>query len=145
MAKLRKIFRIEQDSIGTMEVPVEAYYGVQSLRAKQNFPISGSGMHDGFITSLVEVKKVAAMTNKSGGELSAEVADAIITANRERCLEIVEKSSGLATVLCPAVGYMKAAEIAKEAHRSGRTVRETALSMFIFFMNVEENKNGNVY
>lgn len=61
-----------------MEVPIEAYYGVQSLRAMQNFPISGSGMHEGFITSVVEVKKAAAMTNKAGGELKSEIADAII-------------------------------------------------------------------
>lgn len=80
MVNPQKSFRTEQDSIGTMEVPIEAYYGVQSLRAKQNFPISGSGMHDGFITSMVEVKKAAAMANKAGGELSAELADAMITA-----------------------------------------------------------------
>ena len=34
--------RLEADSIGTMEVPAEAYYGVQALRAKQNFPITGT-------------------------------------------------------------------------------------------------------
>ena len=37
--------RLEADSIGTMEVPAEAYYGVQALRAKQNFPITGTKLH----------------------------------------------------------------------------------------------------
>ena len=41
--------RMESDSIGTMEVPKEAYYGVQALRAKQNFPITGQSLHPVFI------------------------------------------------------------------------------------------------
>jgi fumarate hydratase class II len=47
-----------------------------------------------------------------------------IAANEERCREMVERSLALATALAPAVGYDEAAEIAKEAHRTGRTVRE---------------------
>ena len=49
-----------------------------------------------------------------------------IEANEERCREMVERSLALATALAPAVGYDEAAEIAKEAHRSGRTVRQVA-------------------
>ncbi len=52
-----------------------------------------------------------------------------IEANEERCREMVERSLALATALVPAIGYDKAAEISKEAHRSGRTVREVALEM----------------
>ena len=44
--------RLEADSIGTMEVPAEAYYGVQALRAKQNFPITGTKLHPVFIRNL---------------------------------------------------------------------------------------------
>jgi fumarate hydratase class II len=49
-----------------------------------------------------------------------------IEANEERCRKMVERSLALATALAPAVGYDQAAEIAKEAHRSGRTVRQVA-------------------
>ena len=51
--------RMESDSIGTMEVPKEAYYGVQTLRAKQNFPITGQSLHPVFIRNLAKVKKAA--------------------------------------------------------------------------------------
>lgn len=49
--------RLEADSIGTMEVPAEAYYGVQALRAKQNFPITGTKLHPVFIRNLAQIKK----------------------------------------------------------------------------------------
>lgn len=81
----KKNNRIEQDSIGAMELPIEAYYGVHSLRAKQNFPITGSGMHELFITSLMEVKKAAAITNMESGELSSEIAEAVAVA----CDEVI--------------------------------------------------------
>ena len=44
--------RREQDSIGEMDVPIDAYYGVQSLRAHRNFPITGQPMHPMFIRNL---------------------------------------------------------------------------------------------
>ena len=72
--------RIEHDSIGALPVPVDAYYGVQTLRAKQNFYITGKQLHPDLIVSLVQVKKAAAMTNYETGELNKEVADAIIAA-----------------------------------------------------------------
>ena len=58
--------RLEADSIGTMEVPAEAYYGVQALRAKQNFPITGTKLHPAFIRNLAQIKKAAAITNNNG-------------------------------------------------------------------------------
>ena len=73
-------FRIERDSIGEKQVPVDAYYGVQSLRAKENFKISGKKVHPEFISSMAEVKKAAAIANKNSGALSAERADAIVKA-----------------------------------------------------------------
>lgn len=72
--------RIEHDSIGALPVPVDAYYGVQTLRAKQNFYITGKQLHPDLIDSLVQVKKAAAMTNFETGELNKEIADAVIAA-----------------------------------------------------------------
>jgi aspartate ammonia-lyase len=73
-------FRLERDSIGEKQVPIDAYYGVQSLRAKENFRISGHKVHPEFINSIVEVKKAAAIANKNSGALSPERADAIVKA-----------------------------------------------------------------
>ena len=59
--------RVEADSIGTLEVPVDAYYGVQSLRGHQNFPITGHPMHELLIVSLAQIKKASAMANQHAG------------------------------------------------------------------------------
>ncbi len=72
--------RIEQDSIGTLEVPKDAYYGVQTLRAKENFPITGRHLTDQFIESLAQVKKAAALANMESGELNSEIGKAIVAA-----------------------------------------------------------------
>ena len=73
-------FRIERDSIGEKQVPIGAYYGVQSLRAKENFKISGKRVHQEFILSMAEVKKGAAIANKNSGALTKDRADAIVKA-----------------------------------------------------------------
>lgn len=78
--------RIESDSIGKLSIPAEAYYGVQSLRAKQNFHILGQPLHPVFITSLATIKKAAAITNRNAGQLDSTKSNAIITA----CDEIIE-------------------------------------------------------
>ncbi len=78
--------RIERDSIGTVEIPDGAYYGVQSLRAQQNFPLSRQPMQPEMIESLVEIKKAAAMANCMAGSLSVEYRDAIVAA----CNEILD-------------------------------------------------------
>ena len=77
--------RMESDSIGTMEVPKEAYYGVQALRAKQNFPITGQSLHPVFIRNLAKVKKAAAQSNRNALALPADKAEAIIRA----CDEVI--------------------------------------------------------
>lgn len=77
--------RFESDSIGTMQVPVDAYYGVQSLRAQQNFPITGTRMNPVFIQNLATIKKAAALTNCQAGRLPRVVADAIVEACEEVC------------------------------------------------------------
>lgn len=78
--------RKEHDSIGSMAVPEEAYYGVQSLRAKHNFCITGDGLHPAFIRSLAEIKKAAARSNREAGVISLEVAEAI----EKACNEVIE-------------------------------------------------------
>ncbi len=72
--------RTEFDSIGHLEVPKDAYYGVQTLRAMENFQISGRKLHPKFIESLVTIKKAAAMTNCKAGHLDSQRASAIIMA-----------------------------------------------------------------
>ena len=56
-------YRVEHDSIGSKEVPEDVYYGVQSLRAAENFHITGLTMHPEIINSLACIKKAAAITN----------------------------------------------------------------------------------
>ena len=75
--------RIEKDSLGPVQLPDDAYYGVQSIRAQQNFPLSDQFMQPEFIDSLVEIKKAAAMANYKAGTLSLEYRDAIIAACNE--------------------------------------------------------------
>ena len=70
--------RIEYDSIGSMAVPKNAYYGIQSLRANKNFNITGKKINSYLIISLAEVKKAAAITNNEAGLLDGKKANAII-------------------------------------------------------------------
>ena len=72
--------RTEADSIGVMEVPAEAYYGVQALRAKENFPITHQQLHPEFIKSIAKLKKAAAITNRDAGLLPLNIASAIMKA-----------------------------------------------------------------
>ena len=78
--------RMEADSIGTMEVPEEAYYGVQALRAKENFSITGAPMNPVFLENLARIKKAAAITNRDAFALDAGYAEAIIRA----CDEVIK-------------------------------------------------------
>jgi len=76
-------FRDEKDSMGTVQVPKDAYYGSQTQRAVENFPISGLFMPPHFIHSLALIKRSAASANKALGLLDAELADAIESAATE--------------------------------------------------------------
>ena len=78
--------RTEHDSIGSIQLPDEAYYGVQSMRAKENFPMTGQVMHPIMIDSLVVIKKAAALANRRAGTLNTEIASAIVRA----CDEILD-------------------------------------------------------
>jgi aspartate ammonia-lyase len=75
--------RTERDPLGERQVPVDAYYGIQTLRALENFPISGLKASPDFITATVLVKKAAAEANASLGRLAPEVAAAIVRAADE--------------------------------------------------------------
>ena len=77
------LFRKEYDSIGMKEVPIDAYYGVQSLRAAENFKITGTKVHPEMIKAMAEIKKAAAIANKQAGVIAEEIADAIIHACEE--------------------------------------------------------------
>ncbi|MGO3602054.1 MAG: class II fumarate hydratase [Enterococcus malodoratus] len=69
--------RTEQDSMGPIEVPKEAYWGAQTERSRQNFKIGGEKMPPELLHALVLVKKMAAIANKRTGKLDAEKALAI--------------------------------------------------------------------
>ncbi|MBR2805675.1 MAG: aspartate ammonia-lyase [Oscillospiraceae bacterium] len=73
-------YRLESDSIGTKEVPAGAYYGVQSLRAVENFSITGQQMHPEMIRSLAYIKKACAMANMEAENLDPVTGEAIVKA-----------------------------------------------------------------
>lgn len=75
--------RIEKDLLGTKEVPMAAYYGIQTLRAVENFPITGIPPHLELIKALAAVKKAAAIANMEVGVLKKEIGDAIAKAADE--------------------------------------------------------------
>ena len=82
---MAEYMRLESDSIGEMEVPGEAYYGVQALRANENFPITGNSLNPDFIKNMARIKRAAAITNMRAGRLKPEIANAIESA----CNEVV--------------------------------------------------------
>ena len=81
-------FRIESDLLGELQVPVDAYYGVQTQRAINNYKISNTKMCDypDYVIALACIKLAAAQTNKELGAMDAKIADAIV----EACREIID-------------------------------------------------------
>ena len=82
--KAMKKTRTESDSIGQMEVDADAYYGVQTLRAVTNFPITGEKMSPVFIRNLALIKKACAITNLEAGVLTKEKKEAMRLAAKDR-------------------------------------------------------------
>lgn len=76
----QEAFRLEKDSIGEKEVPIDAYYGVQTLRAYENFTITGLCYPKEMIVSIAQVKKACAVTNHQAGRLDERRCRAIIEA-----------------------------------------------------------------
>jgi len=83
---LNSRFRVERDSLGSIEVPVEAYYGAQTQRAVENFPVSGITLQRKFIRAQAIIKKAAAITHTFTGRLDKAKGEAIV----EACSEILE-------------------------------------------------------
>jgi aspartate ammonia-lyase len=75
--------RTEHDFLGERELPVDAYYGIQTLRAVENFPITGYRIHWALIRAMATVKKAAALANMQAGFLDAPLAQAISAAADE--------------------------------------------------------------
>ena len=76
-------FRTERDPLGELRVPADAYYGVQTQRAVENFPISGLTAPPELITATVQIKKAAAEANAALGRLDPTIARAIVRAADE--------------------------------------------------------------
>ncbi len=75
--------RLEKDSLGEKEIPATAYYGIQTLRAIENFPVSGRSESPELIRAYVTVKKAVALANMELGTLDKERGDAILKAAEE--------------------------------------------------------------
>ncbi|MFC4303895.1 aspartate ammonia-lyase [Cohnella boryungensis] len=75
--------RVEKDSIGSKEVPESVYYGIQTLRAVENFPITGVPVHPELVIALARVKKSAAKANMELKRLPHQIGQAIIQASEE--------------------------------------------------------------
>ena len=99
-------YREEQDSMGTVKVPEDSYYGAQTQRAKENFPVSDVGFPTVFYRAIGIIKKHAAIVNKELGFLKPELADAIIKAagevacgnfNDQFIVDVFQTGSGTST------------------------------------------------
>ncbi|MEU3355039.1 aspartate ammonia-lyase [Streptomyces sp. NPDC037389] len=79
------LFRSEHDLLGDRDVPADAYYGVHTLRAVENFPITGTpiAVYPDLVTALAAVKQAAAQANRDLGLLAGDKADAIVRACEE--------------------------------------------------------------
>ena len=103
--------RREHDSLGEREVPNHAYYGIQTLRAKENFPFSGIHVshYEYFVRALACVKKAAALANTELGVLDGKIADAIAKACDELLagklhdqfiVDMIQGGAGTSTNMC---------------------------------------------
>ncbi len=75
--------RIEKDSMGELEIPRSAYYGIQTLRAVQNFPISELKPLPTYVDACLLIKQATALANKELGCIPADIGDAIVQATNE--------------------------------------------------------------
>ena len=75
--------RTEKDSLGIKEIPANVYYGIQTARAVENYPISGMRAHATLIRAFGMVKEAATEANRELGLVDEKIADAIIQAAKE--------------------------------------------------------------
>src|SRR6476660_477787 len=79
--------REEKDSLGSLPIPDDVYYGIQTLRAVENYPISGITVHPAFIRAYASLKKACLLANVTSGAFTDETkADAILKA----CDEVIK-------------------------------------------------------
>ncbi|HEU4343302.1 MAG TPA: class II fumarate hydratase [Candidatus Binatia bacterium] len=99
-------YRVERDSMGEVKVPKSAYYGAQTQRAVENFPISGIGFPSRFIRALAIIKHAAASINDELGLLDPKIADVVRRAatevmegklDKEFVVDIFQTGSGTST------------------------------------------------
>ena len=99
-------YRVERDSMGEVKVPKTAYYGAQTQRAVENFPISGIGFPPRFVRALALIKHAAASVNQELGLLDSKIADVIRAAasevmegklDKEFVVDIFQTGSGTST------------------------------------------------
>lgn len=85
MTEVQTDHRTETDLIGTVDLPADAYYGVNTVRAAENFQLSSKRLNQfpELVTALAIIKQAAAAANRDVGALDATIADAIITASQE--------------------------------------------------------------
>ena len=110
--------RIERDPLGEVHVPADAYYGGQTARAVENFPISGLRAPADLVTATLLVSMKAFRTRCVDG----------IAANEDRARELLDRSTAMATALSPYIGYAATAEVAKESVKTGRSLRDLVLA-----------------
>ena len=79
----QQVFRVEKDFLGEKEIPANAYYGVQTMRAIENFPITGYRLHSSLIVAMAMVKKAAAIANMEVSRLNPRLGNAIVSAAEE--------------------------------------------------------------
>ena len=87
--------RIEKDFLGEKELPFHAYYGIQTLRASENFPITGYRIQEELIKALAIVKKSAALANMDVKRLYEGIGQVIVQAADE----IIEELGSLCAVI----------------------------------------------
>jgi fumarate hydratase class II len=76
-------YRIEQDTLGEVKVPADAYYGAQTQRARENFQVSSLRLQQPFLRAQAIVKRAAALANMASGMLDKDIAKAIVKAAEE--------------------------------------------------------------
>ncbi|MBH8602752.1 aspartate ammonia-lyase [Thermoactinomyces sp. CICC 10522] len=79
----QELYRTEKDFLGEKKIPADVYYGIQTLRAKENFPITGYHLHHSLICAIAMVKKAAALANMEIGRLNPRLGKVILTAAQE--------------------------------------------------------------
>jgi len=143
-----KQYRIEKDSLGEVSVPIDAYYGAQTARARENFPISGIRHHFSIIGNDLTIT----MASQAGQfelivmmpVMQYKLLDSIsiltnalkvftdkcikgITVNEDRCYQYATGSMAMVTALNPYIGYSMAAVVVKESLLTGKSIKKIVL------------------